>query len=491
MLQSKTAPAVMDPGHRWKIITAALLAASMSATNASILYVSYPKIASAFHTNASTVLWLTVGPQVLMVGLLFTLGRLGDLYGRGRVLASGFTLFLVALTGSVFAPNILTLIAAQVVQGIGHGIMNANSMATISTAFPEEERGKAIGIWALVTGLFLSAGPFLGGLLVDSLGWQSLFYVRIPWTLLGLALALNVRRLPALMPRTPGRRLVFDTPGAILLLFVLGCALLGVNRMQAWGVTSPAILALLASSAALFPVFLQVERRSLSPVISLAMFRDRTLSAAFLILILMYTVYATFNLLTPFYLVDGRGYSSLHAGLLMMAFPIGFTLASPFSGYLTDRMNPFFLIVVGAATMFAGLMGFRLLGEGSSASAILWPIALLGVGHGLFDTASAATLMKSLPAERIGTANASVTTGRQMGIAIGLAGAGAVFAAREARHTRILVDQGIPAVEAASRGLIGGVHDAVWLGIGCALVALAIALGASRFLHKRRAIIQR
>jgi EmrB/QacA subfamily drug resistance transporter len=397
----------------------------MATMDFSIVNVALPTLAREFDASPDTVLWATLTGSLVATGLTLTAGRLGDIFGRKPVYLAGWVIFTVGMAATGAAQTIGQLIAMRVVQAIGVALALGNGNAIVVEGFPERERGRALGTTGAVVGAGLMSGPILGGLILSVFDWRALFYVRVPIGLIALTLALIfVRRTPVVAGT---RRL--DIAGAIMLFLTLVAAILAVNRGQAWGWTSPAILGLFAVSAASLALFVVVERRAPSPVVSLALFRIRAFTASVLSLVLNFGGQAAVTLLMPFYLIQVRGLSTARAGIVIGTVPAMMLVLSPLSGYLADRFASRYQPAAGAALVGLGLLSLATLGLETPLALVVVRLALVGLGTALFQAPNSSTIMNSVPRDRLGTASASVATARNIGNATGIALMGTIMVA--------------------------------------------------------------
>ena len=275
----------------------ASIATFMSTLDGGMMSVAYPALATAFVTDTLTVLWVTVSYWVTGVGLLLTLGWLGDVAGRNRVFILGFLVFSVGLIAGAAAQSIWHLIGSRVLQGVGSSMILSNLNALIAAAFPPRERGKALGISGGVVGVGLSMGPLVGGLLLDLLGWRALFYSRVPIGLLGAALGWWL--LPR--DRAVGGGIRMDFVGAVALFGTLASFLLFVNRGGKLGFGSSIALSLAVATAVFLPLLIWSERRSARPIIDVALLRSRHYSFALLVHTSHYLSHGGIILVAPFF----------------------------------------------------------------------------------------------------------------------------------------------------------------------------------------------
>ena len=441
----------------------------MSTLEGGMVNVSYPALVEAFDSDTSTVLWVTVANWVTSVGLLLTLGWLGDVAGRKRVFTLGFVVFALGLLLSAASLNIWQLIGARIFQGVGSSMLLSNLNALIAASFPEGERGKALGISGAVVGVGLSAGPLLGGALLDLLDWRALFYTRAPLGVLGAVLGWWL--LP--MDRPQGKRPRVDLIGATSLVGTLACFLLFVNQGGRGGFGS--LLAVwMALAAGLFlAVLVWSERRSVRPILGTTLFRTRRYTASLLVLGAHYLSHGGIMLLAPFFLIDALGYSATKMGLFVAAFYVGGTFVAPSAGRLSDAVGPRPFLILGNILLAAALLWLSRLGIGTSEVSLLAAMLVAGAGSGFFEPVVTSAIMGSVPGDRLGTASASIAMGRHIAFSVGVAVAGAVFAIRERVHL-VTPDLSDTALEAGA--VAGGFGDTLLVSFVMAAVAVALAL---------------
>jgi EmrB/QacA subfamily drug resistance transporter len=438
--------------------------------------VSYPALAEAFHTDTSTVLWVSVAFWVTGVGLVMTLGWLGDVAGRRRAYTLGFVLLTIGLLMSSLAANIWQLIAFRVFMGIGSALILANVIAILMPVFPEGQRGRAMGVQGAVVGLGLSLGPLVGGVLLDTLDWRALFYMRIPVSVLGAAIAWW--GLPHDVPQ--GKRPRVDVLGAASLFAVLASGLLLVNRGAENGWTSAIALAMAAVLAVSLPVLVWTQRRSVRPILDFALFRRVRYSFGLAVLMAHYLSMGAILVIAPFFFEDARGFSATKMGLFLTAFPLMRAFFSPLSGSLSDRVSTWLLSGAGLVMMGASLLWLSFLGLGASEWHILGSLILAGMGSAFYEPPNTHSIMASVPPDRHGTASASIASGRQLSFSIGVTLAGAVFAVRERVYLSGLVADGMAQESAAREAVARGFSDTLLAGAAIAAVGILVAMYAAR-----------
>ena len=458
---------------KWLVLLAACLGNLVLTLDSGVMGVSYPALADAFDTDTSTVLWVSVAFWVTGVGLVMTVGWLGDVGGRRLSYTLGFVLFSVALGVSAMAAELWQLIAARIFMGLGSSMVLAGVNAIILDRFAPRERARAIGIAGAVVGLGLTTGPLAGGWLLDALGWQALFYTRIPLSLAAAGLSWW-----ALENRESGgpRDFTIDRLGAVALFSVLASFLVVVNRSAEDGLSSPLVLAAAALLAVSAPALVISQRRSARPILDFGLFRRAGYGLGLGVLVFHYTSLGAILLLAPFFFIDALGFSATKMGLFIMLHTLMRVFLAPVSGALTHRVGAWTLSGVGLAAMVCSLYWLSALADSGSELAILGALLLAGVGSALYEPPNTTTIMGSVPADRYGTASASIASGRQLSFSVGVALAGAIFAVRERAY--------LGAFESAERAVALGFSDALLA--GAALAGLGVLVSVAAIVVTRR-----
>ena len=255
--------------YKWKTLLAVAISSFMSSLDSSIVNISLPRLTDVFQTDISVVVWVNIVYLLISTSLILFIGNIGDIFGRKKLFIIGFIFFIAGLSICSLSPNIFVLILGRTVQGIGGAIIAAMGMAIVTDAFPSNERGKAVGMLASIISAGVLSGPVLGGILLDTLGWQSIFYIRIPIAMAGLIMSW------LFLKKTTGQkvRTQLDLPGAALIFTSLSCLLLFLNLGEDWGFASLPSLALIISAIVLIGLFILQERRHSNPILDLQMFK--------------------------------------------------------------------------------------------------------------------------------------------------------------------------------------------------------------------------
>jgi len=377
-----------------------------------------------------------------------------------------------ALCGT--APTLGALVGFRAFQGLGGALLMALSPAMLTGAFPPHERGRALGLNAVIVSLGVSAGPTLGGILTESFTWRAIFYVNVPIGLLGAAAA--VRLLRRRTTRAAGR---FDPLGALLLALGLGGLTLGLSFGQEWGWTSPELIASLAVGAAATVALLTAERTVSDPILDLSLFRSRLFAAANVSLVLSFLALFAVSFLLPFYLEELRGFTTLRAGLLLTPLPLTIALIAPFSGSLADRIGTRWPASIGLAIACLGLVLISLLDAHTPLWRVIVTLVVTGIGQGLFQSPNNSALMGAAPRQRQGVASGMLATGRVIGQSVSVALAGAIFIGLggAAAGARLALARGGPgAIATLQRSFAGAFHTAFLVSAGIAVVGVVTSL---------------
>jgi EmrB/QacA subfamily drug resistance transporter len=410
------------PG-KWAIFGLVSVGTFMTTLDGSIVNIALPTIAHAFGTPVSgPVEWVVIGYLVVIAASLLSFGRLADIAGRERVWVAGLGLFTIGSALSGVAPTLALLVVARAIQGVGAALIFAPALALIVDAFPADQRGQALGMNALIVSLGVTAGPTLGGLITETLGWRWIFFVNVPLGLVGLLVA---RRIFRFGRGARARR--FDVPGAIAFGLGLASLSLGLSFGSEWGWTSPALVLTVTLGLASLGTAVVVERRRPDPLVDLDQLVSRRLGlplASFLFSILALFAVA---FLLPFYFEELRGLTPLVAGLLLTPYSLGLALVSPVSGRLADRGHARWLQPLGLALAAVGLGFLALIDAGTPLLLVALWLALSGIGQGMFLSPNTSAIMSALPASESGTASGLIATTRVVGQALSVAIAGALF----------------------------------------------------------------
>ncbi|MBT2383555.1 MFS transporter [Streptomyces sp. ISL-11] len=413
--------------HRRRLLVLAICCTSLLlvSLDITILNVALPSLRQELHASVSGLQWIIDAYTLVLASLLMLAGSTADRIGRKRVFQAGLVLFTTGSLLCSLAPGLGWLIAFRTVQAVGGSMLNPVAMSIITNTFTEpRERARAIGVWGGVVGISMAAGPLLGGALVESVGWRSIFWINLPVGL--LALFLTARHIPE--SRAPKPRRV-DPVGQLLVITLLGSMTYGIIEGPAAGWTSPLILGCFTVAAGSLAVLPAYERRRTEPLIEPAFFRSVPFGGATVIAVSAFAALGGFLFLNNLYLQSERGLSALDAGLFMLPMAVMCLVCAPLSGRLVGARGPRLpLLLAGAAMTASGLL-FTVLDARSSDGLLFTAYVLFGTGFGLVNAPITNTAVSGMPRSRAGVAAAIASTSRQVGSSLGVAVIGAAVAA--------------------------------------------------------------
>ncbi|KAE9646709.1 MFS transporter [Pseudomonas sp. PB103] len=436
---------------RWAL-TSLALSMLMPSLDTSIANAGLPILATAFDASFQQVQWIVLAYLLAITTLIVSVGRLGDSFGRRRLLLIGIGIFTAASLCCALSPGLGWLIGARAVQGLGAAIMFALTVALVADAVPKARAGSAMGLLATMSATGTTLGPSLGGLLMASVGWQAIFLLNVPLGLLNVWLV--YRFLPA--DRASGPRVPFDYSGSAVLMLTLAAYALA---MTLEGLMWPLLLASLCGAG----VFILVEMKAQSPLIRLSLFSDARLSSSLALTLLVTTVMMTTLVVGPFYLHRGLGLSSAMVGVTLSVGPLLSALSGVPAGRLVDRFGAQRIVPGALLGMACGCALLALLPMSLGLPAYVLPIMLIAAGYALFQAANNTGLMAGVSQDQRGVVSAMLGLARNLGLITGAAVMGAVFAAATGDPT-----------QAPAAMLARGLHTT--FGVATALMLLTLII---------------
>jgi EmrB/QacA subfamily drug resistance transporter len=409
--------------RKWWTLIAVCTGTFMLLLDVTIVNVALPDIQASLHANFSDLQWVIDSYSLVLAALLLTTGSLADLFGRRRMFTLGLILFTGSSLGSGLAQSPLMLNLFRGSQGMGGAAMFSTSLALLGSAFQGRERGTAFGVWGAITGLAVAIGPVVGGALTSGLSWRWIFLVNVPIGI--VAVFLTLLRIEE--SRQPGDHRV-DPIGVLTFSGALGALVLALIEANQKGWGSTYILVLLAAAAAgivlfLLAEFLQHDRA----MFDLRLFRKPTFTGGSIAAFALSGGFFALFLYLTLYLQDILGYSAFQTGLRFLTLSGGILLTSTLAGRLTARVPIRFLIAPGLALTGLGLLLMRGLGATSGWEHLIPGFIIGGAGVGMINPPLASTAIGVVTPDRAGMASGINSTFRQVGIATGIAGLGALF----------------------------------------------------------------
>lgn len=390
-----------------------------------ILNVALPSMQKDFHASVSGLQWTIDAYLVVLASLLLLSGSTADRLGRKKIFRIGLVFFTLGSVLCSLAPSLGWLIVFRMVQAVGGSMLNPVAMSIITNTFSDpRERARAIGVWGGVVGISMAAGPIVGGALVQSVGWRSIFWINLPIGL--LALILTIRYIPE--SKAPRARRV-DPVGQVLVIALLGSLTYGIIEGSDAGWTSPLIVGCFTVTVLALLGLTRYEQRRTDPLIDMRFFRSAPFSGATVIAVSGFAGLGGFLFLNTLYLQNERGLSALDAGLYMVPMALMTLVFAPLSGRLVAGRGPRLpLILAGTAMTASGVM-FAALDAQSSNTLLFTSYVLFGIGFGLVNAPITNTAVSGMPRAQAGVAAAVASTSRQVGQSLGVAVVGATLAA--------------------------------------------------------------
>ncbi|HSX22077.1 MAG TPA: MFS transporter [Gaiellaceae bacterium] len=461
-----------DENKKWWTLAAVSFGLFMIMLDNTIVNVALPTIERSLHLKISELEWIVTGYALTFGALMLTGGKLADLFGRRAVFVGGLVIFTLSSLACGLAGSASVLIGARVVQGIGAALMNPATLSIITVTFPPKQRGTAIGIWAGISALALAIGPLTGGLIVERINWNWIFFINVPIGVLAILAAF------AFIPesRDTSAEQKPDVAGQItsaLGLFALSYGLIEANN---YGWTSGRILGSFVLAVVSLTAFVVLEMRQRLPMLDLSLFRNRGFAGANTVMgfvgLAMFGIFFYVSL----YIQQVLGYSPIQAGAAFLPWTVLIILIAPVAGKLSDRLGPRRFVTTGMAIVALSMVVFSRFGVGASYWDLLPGMVLGGLGMSIAMAPTTAAAMHSVRPEKAGVGSAVLNSMRQVGGSLGIAIMGAIVASGLAN--------GLAAGHSRSVAFVAGYHHAVEVS---ALIALAGAVIAFATLGGARA----
>lgn len=501
---------ITDGNRRWWVLGTMTGSLSMILIDQTVVGVALPTIQADLDVSQTGLQWIVNGYLLSLAVLVALGGRVGDLLGNERTFRVGALVFVLASAACGLASGEAWIIVARAVQGAGAALMIPASGAIVMNAFAPAERGRAMGIYAGVSVVFLALGPLVGGLLTETISWRAVFFVNLPLGLAMLAAAHVTMPRGADVPRGTGG---IDWVGVPLVVGGLGALVLGLMQSQAWGWSSAEVVGLLIAAALLLPAFVAWELRASSPLVELRLFRNANFSGDNAVLAAVEFALVGVSVFGAIWVQDVLGFGPIEAGLSLLPLTLPLLVVSPAAGRLYDRIGPRAPVAAGGVLVAAGLAWNAAVLDRLEYAWIVPGYVALGIGLGLVMTPASTDALNVAAVELRGQASGVMQTMRQVGGTIGIAVMGTIVANVSTRSITdwveadpaqraadvpelqtILAQPGEVQSQAgqAAPGVIGAVEDAVtgaiasayWVAASLLLVA---ALVAAVVLRRRRA----
>jgi EmrB/QacA subfamily drug resistance transporter len=459
---------ITDANRKWWTLGAMCLSMFMIMLDSTVVNVALPSIQKDLHTTVDELEWVVNGYTLSFAALLVTGGRLGDIFGRRLIFMIGVAVFAISSATAGLAQDPTMLVVSRIAEGVGGALMMPATLSIITDTFPAEERGKAIGTWAGISGLALSFGPLAGGFLTEDVSWRAIFYINLPIAVLALLASLFAVR----ESRDEKAERRIDYLGVILLTVALTSIVLALIEGNDWGWGSGRIIGLLVIGAVTTAAFIVTESRVKAPIVDFSFFRSRNfIGANTVATIISFAMMGSFFFLA-IYLQDLLGYSPLETGVRFLPTTVLVVIAAPIAGRVADRIGSRWPMVLGLAITSVALYLFAQMTATTTYSDLLVAFILLGLGIGMTMSPMSTAAMNAVDVDKAGVASGTLQMFRMMGGTIGVAATGAIFQGKLGEFNPALLAQGGAAEATKFTDALG---SAMALGAGLTAVGAVVA----------------
>lgn len=402
--------------NRMLILFNIVLMTFMATLDSSIVNVALPQMAEKLSVSTQAIAWVVTSYLIVISGSILIFGRLGDLKGKTKVFQCGVLLFTFGSLLCGVSNSIAFLIIARAIQAIGAAATMANNQGIITAIFPNNERGKALGISGTFVALGSMAGPPIGGLIVSHFSWNYIFLINVPIGIIVYLLA--IKTLPKSQKVTTEK---LDTKGAALFSIFIVTLFASIIIGEDYGYSDPAIVAGLLIALISFIIFIYIEKGTEHPLLQLSLFKNKLFSLSIFCAFISFVSISSSMIIQPFYLQNVLAYSPAFTGLIMVAYPLVLSFVAPVSGYFSDKIGSELLTCLGLILTSAGLFLMATLNENTSLLLMIIYIVILSIGNGLFQSPNTSLIMSSAPRNMLGISGSINALTRNLGMISGTA----------------------------------------------------------------------
>jgi len=413
-------------GHPWLTLLTVAVGVMMVALDGTVVAIANPAIAKDLNASPSDIQWVTSGYLLALAVFLITAGKIGDRFGHKSTFLVGAVGFAATSAAIGFAGSIQQVILFRVLQGLFGALLQPAALGLLRGAFPAEKLNMAIGIWGGVIGASTAAGPIVGGLLVEHVNWQSVFWINIPVGLVALALGLWILR----DARSENAAKSFDVPGIVLLSGAMFMLVWGIIKAPTWGWGDPATLLFLGGALLALVFFAIWQKYAKEPLIPLSLFRSVPLSAGTLLMVLMAFAFFGGIFFVTFYLQNVHGMAPVDAGVHLLPMTGMMIVGAPVAGFLIGKVGPRIPIVGGMVLTTAAMLGMSTLDIHSGNGVMSLWFLLMGLGLSPVMVGATDVIVGNAPLELSGVAGGLQQAAMQVGGSLGTAVLGAVMASK-------------------------------------------------------------
>jgi EmrB/QacA subfamily drug resistance transporter len=461
--------------RRWRLLGATAIGAFIAPFDGSVVAIALPKIGPALRLSFVGALWVQLSYLLVLTVALIPAGRLADAWGGLRLYRIGLVVFALASAAAGASTSTAWLLTARCTQGLGAALLSATATALVTEAFPEAERGKALGLNVTAVYLGLALGPALGGLLTEQVGWRSIFYVNIP--VAAASLVWGWRLTSERHTERQRARASMDLWGVGLLVAALTAGLVGVSLAPLWGWTAVSSLAFMVGGSGGLIGLVAYESRRSAPFLDVGLFRrSRLFATANFAALANYMAFSGVTVLTSVFLEVVSGRSPEQAGLVLVAAPAAMVALSWLAGRASDVIGSRWLASGGMAIVGAGLISLAELPVQPSMLGLIGDLVIVGVGMAAFSSPNTSAVMGSAPRAQLGVAAGILATMRFLGQTLSIGVLGALATSRLGAGGQAVLLTGRARGMGAASAYVAGYHLAMVAGAGIALVGAIASL---------------
>lgn len=401
--------------NRWWILVAVSMFTFMSTLDGSIVNIALPTISKDMQVPMNQSEWIVSIYLMMVCACLLLFGKIGDSWGKIKIYRIGTLIFVIGSLLCGFNHSLTFLLFARVIQALGAAMTMATNTGIITEVFPMNERGRALGMIGAFVSLGSIAGPGLGGLILAHFSWAYIFWINVPVGI--ITMLISEKFLPKDITLSAEK---IDMGGFAAVAATIMTFFGGVFLGQEHGFLTPIPLALFVLAVISFFIFLYVEKKVKLPLITFSIFKNKVFTMSLVTALLIFSSNFFVNVVIPFYLQSARGLSPSYAGLLMMVFPFLMVIGSPLSGYLTDRVGPEVLVLIGLVMLSVTQLMYMFMHADSPLWYYVVATAIMGLGNSLFQSPNNTMVMSSVTKENLGVAGSLNSFARNLGMVVGI-----------------------------------------------------------------------
>lgn len=399
---------------KWLILITVVSATFMSTLDGSIVNVALPDMASKLNVGMSGITWVVTSFLITVAATILIFGRLGDMIGKTKVFKFGVVLFTIGSLLCGLTSSLPLLVTARIIQAVGASATMATNQGIITHVFPDNERGRALGVLGTFVALGSMAGPPIGGIIVSAISWKYIFLINIPIGIIVFILTLKI------FPKahtTSDEKL--DIKGALLFIAATVSLFGALGQGQVKGYDNIFIISAFVISFITFVLFIILEHKISMPILQLSIFKNSLFSISIICAFISFIAISASNIILPFYFQDTLKFSPAASGILMMVSPIVLSVVAPFSGYMSDKIGSEILTLFGLSFTSLGLFFLSSLNERSSVLLIVAYIAIMTLGNGMFQSPNNSLVMSTVSRDKLGIAGSVNALIRNLGFVLG------------------------------------------------------------------------